>query len=132
MGLEWNDWGDVCLTDKRSNITSVLTYKSLPEGHSGLAAINFKTNSDSVEQTRYELACMQALAEDKEEKIDNDLSQLPDSEYKSLLSQFPELLKLHFEEEYTKNGVQHRILTGDAKPTKAKRRNMLPGSPREV
>ena len=134
LGFEWNDWGDVCLVDKKSGISAPLTFKKLPVEQSGLAAINLKT-PDSSEQVEFELACLKSLTpeeNDISENIENDISKLPDSEYKSLLERFPDLLKLHFEEEFTKNGIQHRILTGDAKPTKAKKRNMLPGSPREI
>ena len=133
LGFEWNEWGDICIIDKKADISASLKYKALPTGKSGLAtlSINGQSEDSDSQGTQFELACMQALTEETEQ-IDNDLSKLPDDQYKALLEKFPDLLKLHFEEEFTKNGVQHRILTGDAKPSKAKKRNMLPGSPREV
>ena len=135
LGFEWNDWGDICLVDKKAKISATLKYRALPHGNAGLSAINIKGSrlDPDSQESQFELACMEALTPKLEDdKIENDIDKLPDSQYKVLLKKFPDLLQLHFEEEFTKNGIQHRILTGDAKPTKAKKRNMLPGSPREV
>ena len=129
--------GRHCITDRKAKISSVLKYKALPHGQSGLSAINIKGFKSSVHasELQYELACLESLTPETTSKTDiaeNDISKMPDSQYKALLTKFPDLLTLHFEEEFTKNGVQHRIRTGDAKPTKAPKRHMLPGSPREV
>ena len=134
LGFEWNEFDEVCITDKKAKISAVLKYKTSGEAQSGLAAIKLRgSQSENSKEIQFELSCMQALTDEKEnDNVENDIDSLPDNQYKTLLKKYPELLKLHFEEEYTKNGVQHRILTGDAKPTKAKKRNMLPGSPREV
>ena len=137
LGFEWNEWGDVCITDKKAGISSVLKYKALPHGQSGLSAINVKgfKSASSASELQFELACMESLTPETkttDDKVENDINKMPDSQYKALLNKFPDLLTLHFEEEFTKNGVQHRILTGDAKLTKAPKRHMLPGSPREV
>ena len=137
LNFEWNDWGDICITDRKAKISSILKYKALPHGQSGLSSINikgFKSNIPASE-LQFELACMESLTPETKTtsaNVENDISKMPDSQYKALLTRFPDLLQLHFEEEFTKNGVQHRILTGDAKPTKAPKRHMLPGSPREI
>ena len=68
----------------------------------------------------------------QKEVLENDLSKLPDSEYKRLLLRFPDILKLSFKEEFTKNGILHRINTGDNRPCRAKSRPLLPGSPKEI
>ena len=124
------------ITDKKAGISSVLKYKALPHAASGLSTLNVSAETqEELHTIEFELACMKELTEEKEliADLNNDLDSLPDSKYKSLLKRFPEILKLHFEEEFTKNGIQHRIITKpDARPSRAKKRNLLPGSPKEI
>ena len=68
----------------------------------------------------------------EKEDFENRIELMPDDEYKSLILRYPDILKLNFNEEFTKNGVMHRILTGDSQPCRAKCRPLLPGSPKEV
>ena len=64
-------------------------------------------------------------------KCENDVKSMPDSEYKQLLLRYPDVLKLSFDAEHTKNGILHRIHTGDSPPCRAKMRPLLVGSPKE-
>ena len=41
LGFEWNEWGDVCITDRKADISSVLKYK-VPTNQAGLATLNIK------------------------------------------------------------------------------------------
>ena len=54
-------------------------------------------------------------------------------EYQALLDKFPDILKVNFKEEHTKNGVVHRInIKKNSKPVKAKLRQLLPGSQKAI
>ena len=136
LALVWNRWGDVCIFDRRTKISKVLSYKSIPiqksVRHEKLYVINSESigAAKSVENHIFEVAAMQNLAVNAAEVHEEDIEIIPDSDYKELLRQFPDLLRQSFSEEFAKNKVTHRILTGDAKPCRAKVRRLLPGSPK--
>ena len=131
LALIWNKWGDVCIHDKKAKISKVLSYKSVPfqksVRHEKLCVVNSVAN---LENYKFEVAAMQSLAVEAAEIHEEDIEEIPDSEYKELLRKYPDLLKQSFAEEHTKNKITHRILTGDAKPCRAKVRRLLPGSPK--
>ena len=76
----------------------------------------------------FEIASMQTLTE--EAVGDQNLSQIPPGPYRDLLARYPKLLEQNFKSEDPKNGIIHRIRTGNHPPTRAKARKLLPGSPK--
>ena len=134
LDMVWNEWGDLCLVDKKANISKVLEYKSLPHSrssaHRNLALITAKPGRSGAPQAQnllFQVAAMEALCDPAQESIEL----LPDSPYKHLLAKYPDLLKLSFNEEVPKNKISHRINTGEATPVKSKCRRLVPGSDKE-
>ena len=70
--------------------------------------------------------------EDQEKVVVNDLSQMPDGEFKDHLKKYPELFEFSFKSEEPKNKIVHRIKTTDNDPIRAKVRKYPPGSPKAV
>ena len=137
LDLIWNDWGDVCLYDRRAKITQVLSYKSIPfqksVRHEKLCVLNLNSDAANGTENRvFEVAAMQKLAQEAAEIHKEDIDKIPDSDYKEILRKFPELLEQSFDDDHTKNKITHRILTGEAKPCRAKVRRLLPGSPKAI
>ena len=110
LALDWNDYGDQILVDKRADISTILKFKSMPHdkssAHRKLAKVDAPPETSGQETLRIlaELAAIEALGVDEE-----TIQSLPDSPYKAIVDKYPDLLKLRFDEEYTKNGVIHRI-----------------------
>ena len=136
LDMRWGEFGDLFLYDKRAKIAGLLNIKSIPketsEKHLKLALM-MKSEKAFVDSLPFQIAALEKLSESpqvltEEENIDI----LPDSPYKNILNNYPELLKQSFSEEHSKNKTQHRIPTGSAKPTKAKTRRLLPGSPKAI
>ena len=109
LELIWNDWGDNCIYDKKSQSTTVLTYKSMPTSRSlqmkNLALINAAECSGrcgaAANELVFQVSSMKSLGEDVE-----SLEVLPDSVYKQLLAKFPDLLKLSFRRHFSQNILQ--------------------------
>ena len=134
LDLVWNDFGDQLVVDRKAQTETLLKFKSMPyhksSSHRKLAKVDAPPESSGHETMRLlaELAAIEALGVDEE-----TIQSLPDSPYKAIVDKYPDLLKLRFDEEYTKNGVVHRIeINPDAKPVKAKPRRLLPGSPKAI
>ena len=79
-----------------------------------------------------QIAAIQKIGESVPEKEEMSVEDLPESPYKNLLKKYPDLLKMSFDQESTKNNIVHRILTNDEKPCVAKVRRLLPGSPKAI
>ena len=130
LSFEWNEWGDVCIIDRKSKIRTVMHFKPIPfskQNASLRVSSSAPVNSEDSHSSLFELAAMRNLADtfsqtdpnilsdeiDQKEDYENDLSKMPESDYKNLIKRFPDILKLSFKEEHTKNGILHRILTGE-------------------
>ena len=137
LDLVWNEWGDVCLYDKKAKISADLEFRALPHTKSqSVAKLRVCGVGDvsgiSPEQHSFETFAMQQLAAEKHEDIsENDIEKVPEGPFKELLKKYPDVLKLSFKAEHSKNGVLHRIQTGDHPPCTAKVRKLLPGSEKE-
>ena len=136
LDLRWGEWGDLFLYDRKAKIHGALNIKEVPRDmslkHHKLAVIT-EDYSNLNHSIPFELAALQTLTEEPEISVqEEDINVVPDSAYKEILRKYPELLKQTFSEETAKNNIKHRILTGDAKPTRAKTRRLLPGSPKEA
>ena len=130
----WNQWGDVILTDPKAKIETILKYKSLTQNQTHKLSVIQKCSQESEKsshQLAFEVASVEAL-EEKDTKINNDINQIPEGEYKELLKKFPGLLEMDFKTEDPKNKIIHRIKTGDAEPCRAKVRRYPPGSDKAV
>ena len=136
LALTWNENGEQCIYDKKAKITKVLEFKSVAHHESSglrnLAVVEtFKCrrSPEESQELAFQVAAVQNLAAEAEES--EDLSVMPDSDYKRLLEKYPEILKQNFSEEFTKSGITHRInIKEGATPCKAKLRRILPGSPK--
>ena len=136
LDLRWGEWGDLYLYDRKAKIRGLCHIKSVPKHvsikHQSLAVVKIEENKNS--SLPFQLAALEEITGESVE-IDveeEDIEKLPDSEFKDLLRKYPELLTQTFSDEKTKNNISHRILTGDAKPCKAKTRRLLPGSPKRL
>ena len=73
----------------------------------------------SSRQLQWEISSMESLGkEDQEKVVVNDLSQMPDGEFKDHLKKYPELFEFSFKSEEPKNKIVHR--------SKIERRNLCP------
>ena len=134
LGLDWNEFGDNCIVDKVAKISIALPYKPLSsttsKKHKSLSVIQVQpkvVRSDPAELL-HQISAIQSLSDEPEKSV-------PISpEYQALLDKYPDLLNLaSFKEEFTKNGVIHRIhIKKDAKPVKAKLRRLIPGSEKAI
>ena len=136
LDMRWGDWGDLFLYDRKAKIKALLNVEELPLEmslkHHKLAVVT-KDKDCQSHSIPFELAALQELAEEPEISVEKeDINVVLDSCCKEILKKYPELLKQTFSEESAKNNIKHRILTGDAKPTRAKTRRLLPGSPKEA
>ena len=77
---------------------------------------------------------MEELSGDGDEVLvdEENIDLLPESPYKEVLGRYPQLLKQTFAEDTSKNNIQHKIPTGNAKPCRAKTRRLIPGSPKAI
>ena len=135
----WNAYGDICLRDSRSKITTVLEYKSMPHlkssRHSKLARIDGSSTSPrrlsglEAQQLVFQVASIKNLGRELEQV--NSADSIPDSKYKDLLLKYPNLLTQNFNEEEPKSAIVHRITINCEKPCKGKVRRLLPGSEKE-
>ena len=118
----------------KAGIEAVLKYRSLKPGQAHKLPViqqEVKQASKSSHQLAFEVASIEAL--DKEDiKINNNLDQMPEGDYKNLLRKYPGLLELDFKTEMPKNKIIHRIRTGEADPCRAKVRRYQPGSVKAV
>ena len=102
LALVWNEWGDNCIYDKKANITTALTYKSIPSGRSeAMKKLSLITENKSysaappsvrghVGGTANNLAFQVSAVENLTES--EDINKIPDSPYKQLLQKYPEIL----------------------------------------
>ena len=86
---------------------------------------------DQAEKMFFELASMEALEKEAEEII-NNIEAMPEGEFKELIKKYPAVLEMDFKTEDPKNGIIHRIHTGEEPPCTAKVRRILPGSPKAI
>ena len=139
LELVWNNFGDSCIRDKVADTTTVLPFKPVPiersVRHKNLCLVevqskpNVKYKSSSSQDNLVlieQIAAVEAL-EHPEKKEERKI----DPKYQKLLDKFPDILKVNFNDNSSKNGVIHRInIKKDAKPCKAKlRRFYLLGPP---
>ena len=131
LTMDWSEFGDALLIDKRNGISSVLKYKAISHSRpQRLAKLDANPLPEkSSHQVFFEVSAMEALEKATSEVI-NDLEAMPESKFKDLVAKFPDLLKLKFDldDDKPKNGVIHRILTGSNPPCRAKVRRLLPGT----
>ena len=142
LAMDWNEWGDVCLIDKKANTQTILHYRSVPyqEARSS-ASLRVRTDTatgdKSTVQTMFEMAAMQSFASDESSttlnEVMNKIENMEEGHYKELIKRFPGILKLSFDKDSSDSGILHRIhMDPDAKPVRSKVRKLLPGSPKEV
>ena len=140
IDFRWNDFGDITLYDKISNIQVVLNYKPVPLEKSlrltslSLVEEEFGPQTDPQPEHRNRHPNLQAEVAAVEdlgiEEGEENINVIPDGPYKDLLQKYPDLLKQNFNELSTKTGVVHRIQTNSDRPVKIKPRRLLPGSPK--
>ena len=133
LDLIWNEEGEQCIHDKKASITKVLDFKSV-DHHTSSSLKNLsvvesfsrlRTPRESQELA-FQIATLESLGVEEE-----DLEEVPDSEFKEILAKYPDILKQNFSEDFTKSGITHRInIKEDAKQCRAKLRRLLPGSPK--
>ena len=129
----WTQWGDVVMRDPKAQIEKILKYKALKAGQAHhISVVQEEKSVKSVEQSLFELAAVEALGDQEDIEIYNDIEKLPEGPYKELLKRFPELLQFTFKDEEPKHGIIHRIDTANAPPSRAKVRKYPPGSPKAV
>ena len=135
LTLDWNEFGDNCIVDKRSQISTDLPYKPLSvsnsKKHKSLSVIKVdkpQVVSEDAAELLHQIAAIQSLQTGHENL--GPISQ----EYKQLIDKYPDLLNAaSFKDEFTKNGVVHRIhIKKDARPVKAKLRRLIPGSEKAI
>ena len=133
LGLDRNKFGDNCIIDKVAQTNTVLPYKPLSslssKKHKSLSVIKVqKQVSADAADLLQQISAIQSLKVEPEKPI--PISE----EYKALLDKYPDLLNsASFKEEFTKNGIIHRIhIKKDAKPVKAKLRRLIPGSEKAI
>ena len=146
LDFVWNDFGDITIRDKKADISVPLVFKAMPHTESREIDKLFVLSSPEripATQVRpdarfFEVACMMQLAgvEDPDIILEKeDINKIPDSPYKDILKRYPDLLVQSFSEEFTKNGVTHRIRLKEDQvgrpPCRAKVRRLLPGSEKE-
>ena len=86
LTVDWTDFGDAEIIDKKNGIKSILKYKAVSlTSPRRLAKLEVAPVSRSPDQIVFEVSSMAALAEETEEII-SDLKSMPDSEYKTLLT----------------------------------------------
>ena len=112
LDMAWNQWGDVCLVDKKAKIQTVLHYKSIPYQEArSTASLRVMTNNSMCDessplQTIFEVASMQALTENNYldsglKDVKNNLEEMRDSPYKELVKRYPGIF---WEEKQTSGG----------------------------
>ena len=154
IDFRWNRWGDVVLFDKKSKISQVLKFKSVPFLASVQASslrlsaphqiskvdtptttpcdqtqVDSEITESEIFSQIFQIASMQELGESNNEENANSV---PEGPYQDLIKKFPELLKPNFKTETPKNKISHRIHTGSHPPCRAKARPLLPDSPKAV
>ena len=141
LTVDWTDWGDAIILDRRSGIQSILKYKAMSKnmvrGPSLLTpeeeAVPKMTKKEvSSNKIVFDMAAMAALTEETEAII-SDLESMPEDEFKALIKKYPALLKLEFDDsEEPKNKVLHKIDTGSHQPCRSRVRRLIPGSHKAV
>ena len=98
LAIDWTPFGDAEIIDRVNGIRSILKYKAVPHAQAQrLCQLSSPQElRKSPDQIVFEVAAMAALAEETEEVI-SDLKDMPDSEFKDLLTRYPSLLKLSFD-----------------------------------
>ena len=107
LDLVWTEDGDNVIIDKKAKITHKLKFKEMPftqsDRHKKLALIDTQVRvkgrvGREANQLVFEVASMEALGDDLAVEESEDINVLPDSNYKRILSGFPDLLKQSFNE----------------------------------
>ena len=106
LNFIWNEWGDITVNDRKADITTTLSFRSVPFkkslGHEKLAFLTSPAkSSESSSNWEFSVSAMKNLGEDVAEagpEIE-DIDQIPDGIYKDLLAKFPELLQQTFNKE---------------------------------
>ena len=86
---------------------------------------------DHPQAQAFFMSCIKELDEVEKKSDTNDLSKI-EKKYADLIRRYPHLLKPSFKDSSTKHGVLHTIDTGQNRPTKAKVKKLMAGSPKEV
>ena len=127
----WTEWGDVVISDPKANVSQVLKYRSLKNQTHQVSFVE-KSSQKSSRQLAFEVSSVEALGQEEEKVVVNDLESVPEGEFKEMLKRYPELLEFSFKTEEPKNNIVHRIKTTDNDPIRAKVRRYPPGSPKAV
>ena len=119
LNFEWNTWGDICIVDRKAQIKSVLHYKAVPfDSTRKLSAVMMNERDENNSHSHaFDVWAMQNLSDTlcptsqnpakrnlsdtlmqnetsaEKEDVENDITKLPDSEYKTLLLKYPDILK---------------------------------------
>ena len=155
LSLDWNEWGDLILKDRKSQISTVLRHELVP--HDSVPRIK---TVESIEvdvnaQAYFEMQCMQkvdAISIDQDEEAPFFIDNLPlpeeldpdsandklnlealkklEPKYASIVKKY-QILKTKFDSN-PKHSVKHVIDTGDASPIKCKVRPILANSDKSI
>ena len=154
LSLEWNQWGDLVITDKKANISSPLKYVTVDSNT--ISRVKSATNSLAAEQSHFEMECMKRIEAisigeneeapffidnlplpsnldpeaDKNDRLNAEaLSKLEDK-YAAVVKQY-NILKTTFDKNPS-HSIKHVIDTGDANPIKSKVRPLLADSKKSI
>ena len=108
LTVDWTEWGDAIILDKRNGIQSILKYKAMAKNmvrglsllvpeEEAVPKMSKIRKEVSSQKIVFDIAAMAALTEETEAII-SDLESMPDDEYKALVKKYPDLLKLEFDD----------------------------------
>ena len=145
LGLEWNQWGDLLLTDNKAKISSLLKHVVVDQSIPQIERISVI----EMEQNLFEMECMRKISaisieEDQEspffidnlplpnsldpesnknDKVNEEALKKLDKKWSDVVSQY-DILKTTFHTK-PKHNIKHVIDTGEAAPIKSKVRPLL-------
>ena len=149
LGFEWNEWGDLLLTDKKSKIQSVLKHVTVPH----LSVPRVASMYSQSEQSYFETQCMKQVdalsiqeedespffvdnlplpseQESEYDKINHEELQKLEPKYADIVRKY-DILKTRFDAN-PKHNITHVIDTGNASPIKSKVRPLLANSAKSI
>ena len=129
IDLRWDDFGDIHFYDRVSKSSTILEYITVPHNsvpRTKRADITEESMTHQTDEIFFQVNAIKSL--NTEEIIATH-----SSEYQELLHKYKGVLTPNFNEEVTKHGIEHRIITNNkSPPCRAKLRPLLPGSPKAV
>ena len=134
LDWRWSEFGDLCLYDRKANITAPLKFVTVPAEAMQTAALYDSVvpeNSWSREIEAFEIASMKLLSSPSMSETPEVSAVKPETElqgkYKKLLAKFPGITEPKFSDLSLKHGVVHKIIT-NGPPCTSKVRPLMANS----